>query len=361
MKVILPTIIAIYFVLRYHEKCLQLFENPKEIKSAQRDEPIRSPEEFAVRYVARSIRNVPEKNWTSIELHDLYKSKGGAETNRYRFINSIITEHMKNELCVFTSAGVASIIMLKDKASSMFKMVSENDEDDDISIKRVAKKIKSELNNLPHNNSEYDTLGAESLFDECSSTLLTLLSTITSRFHNSLAAAMVGNIVKGIVTKRHTKLQLSLGILVREKKLIEHLHEYGITSTYQEVRRFKISAAVAGENQTTDAKLNSTDGLIQAISDNFDAHIHSQNGLKETHVLATIITQPVTSIKVAHRNPIPRLKQEQLKSVKLQDAELKFFTGQKNPPMPRAFSYFGVLPLKVLCHQVVSQSCKKQM
>ena len=34
--------------------------------------------------------------------------------------------------------------------------------------------------------------------------------------------------------------------------------------------------------------------------------------------------------------------------------EMKYFKGQKNPPMPKSFCYLGVLPLKVLCHQVVS-------
>ena len=69
--------------------------------------------------------------------------------------------------------------------------------------------------------------------------------------------------------------------MVHDKKLIEHLHEYGVTSTYQEVRRYKIFAAVDSDERGEE--LPSSDGLVQAISDNFDAFIHSQNGLKETH------------------------------------------------------------------------------
>ena len=146
----------------------------------------------------------------------------------------------------------------------------------------------------------------------------------------------------------------ALGILARDKKLIEHLHDYGITSIYQEVQRFKISAAVASENETTETQFNSTDGLIQVISDNFDAHIHSQNGLKETHSLATIAAHPATTINTSKWKPIPRLKHEQLKSVRFKETEMKYFKGQKNPPIPQSLCYFGVLLLKVLCHQVVS-------
>ena len=32
-------------------------------------------------------------------------------------------------------------------------------------------------------------------------------------------------------------------------------------------------------------------GLIQIVSDSFDAHMHTQNGLKQTHAMATIIAQ----------------------------------------------------------------------
>ena len=36
---------------RYHERCLQIFENPKSTLLAQKDNPTKSPEEFAIRYV----------------------------------------------------------------------------------------------------------------------------------------------------------------------------------------------------------------------------------------------------------------------------------------------------------------------
>ena len=57
---------------RHHEKYLRLFINPKEIKSAQRNDPDKLPEEYTMKYVARPIKNLPDKFWTSIELHELY-------------------------------------------------------------------------------------------------------------------------------------------------------------------------------------------------------------------------------------------------------------------------------------------------
>ena len=89
---------------------------------------------------------------------------------------------------------------------------------------------------------------------------------------------MTGNIVTSVVTKSFTKLQLVLSVLASDRKLIEHLHEYGITSTYKEFRRFKVSAAASSDNN--DQEVRARYGLIQIVADNFDANIHSQNGLK---------------------------------------------------------------------------------
>ena len=67
---------------RHHEKYLRLFINPKEIKSAQRNDPDKLPEEYTMKYVARPIKNLPDKFWTSIELHELYKEN--SKENRKR-------------------------------------------------------------------------------------------------------------------------------------------------------------------------------------------------------------------------------------------------------------------------------------
>ena len=115
---------------------------------------------------------------------------------------------------------------------------------------------------------ESNTINIKNLFDDCSSILISFLSKFSPSFDKRLTAAM---------TNSFTHLQLSLGILVHDKKLVEHLQEYGLTSTYHEVRRYKISAAVASDEKGE--KLLSSDGLVQVIPDNFDAHIHLQIGL----------------------------------------------------------------------------------
>lgn len=58
------------------------------------------------------------------------------------------------------------------------------------------------------------------------------------------------------------------------------LHNFGITVSYDKFKRFKASAATAAATK-----------LIQSVGDNFDAHINSQNGLKQNHAMAVIMTQ----------------------------------------------------------------------
>ena len=99
---------------RYHEKYLQLFKKPKEIKPAQRNDLDKLPEEYAMKCVARSIKNLPDKFWTSIELHELYKKDRGEENKRSRFLTKLIA-HMKNELHVFTSLDWLALSCLKKK------------------------------------------------------------------------------------------------------------------------------------------------------------------------------------------------------------------------------------------------------
>ena len=96
------------------------------------------------------------------------------------------------------------------------------------------KKIKAEARKLPHSKNEYNVIESENLMDGCSETLMTLLSKLSPNFEKRLSAVMIGNIVTFVVTKHFTKLQLALSVLASDRKLIEHLQEDGITSTYQE-------------------------------------------------------------------------------------------------------------------------------
>ena len=115
----------------------------------------------------------------------------------------------------------------------------------------------------------YKNVTRESLFVGTSSTILSLIDLISSKFQNSLPAGMIGNIIASIVTsKLLILLQVYLGVLVHVKKLIKHFFDYWLTSSYEEVRRFKISAAVAKrekEKKRTSIGLNAKKLLLTVL------------------------------------------------------------------------------------------------
>ena len=62
-------------------------------------------------------------------------------------------------------------------------------------------------------------------------------------------------------------------------KLIETLNKFGMTPTYHKVRRFKVFAAAAADNNGLSLNMNASYGLIKVITGNFDATINSQNNM----------------------------------------------------------------------------------
>ena len=74
-------------------------------------------------------------------------------------------------------------------------------------------------------------------------------------------------------------LQVTRGLLVQEKRVIEQLHECGVTASYDEVRRFTISTATTSTNKDRSKNLKQNGGLVQRVSNNFDANLCTQNGI----------------------------------------------------------------------------------
>ena len=191
-------------------------------------------------------------------------------------------------------------------------------------------------------------------------TLNEILVSISPKFQtNPLAAVLISNIVTSMTSSKVSMLQISLGLFVREKKIIECLQELGVTSSY-DVRRFKISAAHHASKDHL--ILDSEKGLIQGISDTFDANLSTQNGWKQTHSLATVLLQCGNLTHVADsRSLIPRLKKEDLSSVELHEPKMRIFKDEKKPKMPPVFSKKGILSLKVLCNQAIMVSRSKYL
>jgi len=130
------------------------------------------------------------------------------------------------------------------------------------------------------------------VLSECSDTLLSLLAAISPKLNGCMEAAMMGNNITRVVNNQTTALLLSLSVLLNQKrKLVDQFHNFGVTSSYNELWRLKFSSASSMANLPWLRLFDSTNGLVQVVADNFDTKISSQNGQKSTHGLAMIITQ----------------------------------------------------------------------
>ena len=160
------------------------------------------------------------------------------------------------------------------------------------------------------------------------------------------------------MTNQPSHLQIALGIHVREKSEIETMHEFGVTFSYSEVLRLKASAATAaaqGVHSNLRAITDAKHGLIQAVADNFDANISSQNGLRSTQALALLLTQENKIVDHTQNTKvsIKRIKKEDMKKQVTFVLDIKHYHGPKKPSMPAGESIRYVLSVKVLAEQSV--------
>ena len=136
----------------------------------------------------------------------------------------------------------------------------------------------------------------------------------------------MANIITSVVTNRATSLQVAVGVVIREKSLIDLLYDCGVTSSYGEIPRFKASTAHAvSQSWELRGISNSNMGLVQAVAGNFDAKSSSQNGLQSTHVLAILLTQMQTHRSLGNcstSNTIIRLKKDEMKDESVPDVPI---------------------------------------
>ena len=95
--------------------------------------------------------------------------------------------------------------------------------------------------------------------------------------------------------------------------------------------------------------------ILQVVTDNFDATVHSKNGKQQTHYLPMMLVQPSHhDDSKSQREFIPRLKQEKLRDTKISDIRTEYYKGPKCPPMPHFPHNISVLPhnISVLPHNI---------
>ncbi len=341
---------------RYHEDCKSSFMAPRSVRAAASSTKPKETEDKALQSTILQMSNESSQIWNTVAAYDLYLSHGGELLSRRTLLEKL-TEHFGPDLLVLSGSGVASLLVFRSRTSSILRLVAQKDDDVEMELDKVATHIIKESRKLAQERNIYHRrVSMDEAFDVVSPTMSSLLSKISDKLNHTKPAALIGNVITNIITNQPTTLQIALAAVLNRKSLIEELYEFRVNCSYNEFLCFKSSAAVAAVKDSDIRGIgNTSSGLVQVITDNFDATISSQNGLRSTHSLAMLLAMPETNKPETAGGVagIRRLTISEMKQPITEDAPIARYSGPKKPQMPAKEATRAVLPLKVLAQQVI--------
>ena len=348
---------------RYHVDCRLHFLSQKYVTLAASNVSGTEDVDEAFEQLVSQMNGNKSKIWNSVELFNAYTDYKGNICARKTLLKKLC-EHFGNDLIVLHSSGLADIVVFRGSAAASLRLVEDKEDDIDFVLNKLSKHISLDVKSLSLSKSCYETeIDRESVLESVSSTLIELLAKLSPKLDKTLPVILIGSVITSTLKSSPTGLQVALGVKMgRSKQCINLLHEFGITCTYDEVLRFKRSAAIAATKDLSLTGLSeSSSGLVQVVADNFDADIASQNGKLSTHSLAVIITQPDTQTTTPQKPTLKRILKEQMADPLEYDVEVQGFNGPKKPAVPAQSVVNSVLPLKVLCQQIISVKSATQL
>ncbi len=336
---------------QYHVHCYNRFRVPVTRPS------ITAPVEEALRSVVSTMAANSTETWTTSELYLMYRAASGTVFRR-QFLSNV-TSYFGDELLILNIEGCESLVGFKASLGKFIKIVKINTSDsDDDQLDKVIRKIRSEVMATPrpgdYNLSAY---ARHKVIESTSATLLKLVSSLVSGGAISKPSLTLAQCIQqhiGGAGRNQTTLGLAVKLHHKHgsSELIKTLNEHGITSTYDEVLRFRKSVGkYVSDNQSEYHKklgLSTEIGPIFSWADNYDLYIASPNGTKSTHAMVMEFTQhpagiiETGNIGVMQLN-IPRLKKHEASSLSLTQPaiQLEHYTGPSKLSPPQ-------LPTKAL-------------
>ena len=121
---------------QYHKDCMSLFRGPRNLKYSG-SVKVEQAEDEAFTRVVNYVAENRSRIWNSVELHKQYTLYQGEYLTRRTLLNKL-SEHFGPALLVLSGTGVAIIVTLKSKASNVLKLVSDEEDDHDAAILKVA-------------------------------------------------------------------------------------------------------------------------------------------------------------------------------------------------------------------------------
>ena len=361
---------------QYHKDCYLSFMPKRNVQSAGSSIKDTKDRDYSLDNLIEVMKSTPDYIWTSVELHDRYTDL--CETSNTLSRKQLITNLQSNlgeRLAKFDISGCASLLCFRDHLPHYLRLVKVDDSDDSVMLSKIKDKIVSECRSFPKSHSTYD-LGQfrkSQTIQSTSQTLMNLVSGLVSNGEITRVSTTLSQCIQSHVSKSFNQTTLGLAVKLHHKfgskELVALLHDYGITVTYDEVLRFRTSAALyTGSQPYTFRGLKKEEGTLGSWVDNYDLNVFTPNGCRETHALAIEITQqPVSAPDMDEHNElllnrnerddvktdrgsegskenddleclvIPRVKKAAMKNIKLSELSsitMQHYQGHEKPPLP---------------------------
>ena len=97
------------------------------------------------------------KIWNAVELYETYLRYDGRLLSRTEFLITNLKQYFGNDLLVLTSPGISSIVVFREKASTLFNITDEVTSDLDTSLSIVSKHVTNEVKGIAINKNKYTT------------------------------------------------------------------------------------------------------------------------------------------------------------------------------------------------------------
>ena len=192
---------------------------------------------------------------------------------------SNITKHFGTEVIIMHIEWCESVLGMRSSVGRMVKLVKTMGVDGDDELDKLVRQIQTESLVTPKPR-DYDLRNFQftKLIESTSPTLLRLISCLVSGGCITKQALTLAQCVKQHISGNTNQTTLGLAMQLHHKygsrELIQTLNEHGITASYDEVLRFRKSAAnfVANNQQEYHNMLGLTTeiGPVFSWADNYD-------------------------------------------------------------------------------------------
>ncbi len=323
---------------RYHVDCMNSFRHiPKDSTNSAFNQPMI---DISIKAVVNHMNKVSKAlTCTVTELYDIFKNANGDLTKK-QMMNKL-SQYFGEELVIIRIPGCETEVGLIVKLGKMLKVIRKKNEyenEDNDEVDEVARQINAEVKGI-NLSCDYDLsdFHYEKMIDSTSRTLLRVVSSLVSNGHITKKSLSLAQCIQQHVgSARRNQTSLGLALKLHHKfgsyELIQLLHSHGLISPYDEVMRFRKSAAkFVSTNKEQYHKclgLTTEIGPIFSWCDNYDLWISSPNGTKTTHAMVSEYTvhpkEPTSSIdkiQIGVMNlQIPRLKKTEASALSLLQA-----------------------------------------